>query len=140
MVKQLSLDEAKQWHEWDMLFGREEATYVLWPLGKQRNIQKVKVADARGAQNMTVVKKAVFEDREFSLMLCGKILSLLVPCNGQYATYLQTNICPICYVKSNKISSHAPNHERGGLWDEMEKNMPSGSRTWKEVLNRVLAT
>lgn len=63
----LPLEQRRDWDHWDVLFRRQEATYILWPFGKQRNFQKVKVSDARAAQNMSVIKNAVFEDGELSL-------------------------------------------------------------------------
>lgn len=48
-----------------------------------------------------------------------RIMQLLIPVNGAYAQYLGNDICPICYAYSQKMSSHSPNHDRGGLWQEV---------------------
>lgn len=98
LVKGLSAMEAKDWRIWDVLFVREEAVYVLWPFGKQRNFMKVKCGDARLCQNGSIVGKAMFEGRELPLNDIDRIMQLLIPVNGTFAQKMVNDICPICYA------------------------------------------
>lgn len=102
---------------------------MLWPLGKLRVFQKIKQADVRSAQTASITKNSVFDGRDINLHLVGKIMQMLVPCNEPYASYLCHSVCPICYTLSKKMSSHSPNHEKSGLWEEMGAN----ERRWGDV-------